>query len=439
MQNHILIVEDDTSFGMMLQKWFSRNGFQVSYCSNLQAAYLVLKEKTIHIVLTDLQLPDGDGIMLLQWIRNQKLHMPVIFMTNYGGIQSAVMAMQLGAFDYLEKPLVPSILKEKVEEALRKPSQTPTAVRPIASGDKMIVGNSPAALKMYDYIMKVAPTQLSVLILGESGTGKEYVAKTIHENSTRSNKPFIAVDCGSLSKELAPSELFGHLKGSFTSAIDDKEGVFVQASGGTVFLDEIGNLPYEVQVQLLRALQEQQVRPVGAAKSISVNVRIIAATNENLLQLVGEGRFREDLYHRLNELAIFVPPLRERVGDIGIFAQAFLQQANQEMQKDIKGFSPEAIKLMEKYAWKGNLRELRNTVRRMVLFATESLIHTEDLSFLQIENTQAEDYSLYPENEAGQIKKALQQARGNKTLAAKLLKIDRKTLYNKMHLYGIKL
>lgn len=439
MQKHILIVEDDTAFGMMLQKWFQRNGFAVSYCSGLQAAYPVLKEEVIHIVLTDLQLPDGDGIMLLQWIRSQKMNMPVIVMTSYGGIQSAVLAMKLGAFDYLEKPLVPSILKEKIEQALAKKLEAKQAVRQLASGDSMIMGTSAVAKQMYRQVLKVAPTRLSVLILGESGTGKEYIAKMIHQNSKRAAKPFIAVDCGSLSKELAPSEFFGHLKGSFTSAIHDKEGVFVTASGGTVFLDEIGNLPYEVQVQLLRTLQEQKVRPVGSAKDIPVDVRILAATNENLEQAIEEGRFREDLYHRLNELAIAVPPLRERVADIPVFAKGFLQQANHEMDKDIRGFTPEALKILESHPWRGNLRELRNTIRRMVLFANEDVIHADDMSMIRLDQSETTHLALHPENEAEQIQKALQQARGNKTLAAKLLQIDRKTLYNKMHLYGIKL
>ncbi len=439
MQKHILIVEDDTAFGMMLQKWFQRNGFTVSYCSGMQAAYPVLKEETIHIVLTDLQLPDGDGIMLLQWIRNQKMDMPVIVMTSYGGIQSAVLAMKLGAFDYLEKPLVPSILKEKIEQALAKKPKEKQAVRQLSSGDNMVMGTSAVAKEMYHQVMKVAPTQLSVLILGESGTGKEYIAKMIHQNSKRAAKPFIAVDCGSLSKELAPSEFFGHLKGSFTSAINDKEGVFVTASGGTVFLDEIGNLPYEVQVQLLRSLQEQKVRPVGSAKDIPVDVRILAATNEDLEQAIEEGSFREDLYHRLNELAILVPPLRDRVDDIPIFVAEFLKQANLEMDKNIRGFTADAMKVLERHSWKGNLRELRNMVRRIVLFANENLIQVDDLNMIQFEQHETTNLALHPTNEAEQIQKALQQARGNKTLAAKLLQIDRKTLYNKMHLYKIKL
>ena len=300
------------------------------------------------------------------------------------------------------------------------------------------MGQSAVARQMYDHILKVAPTRMSVLILGESGTGKEYIARMIHDNSPRSAKPFIAVDCGSLSRELAPSELFGHLKGSFTSAIEDKTGVFVQATQGTVFLDEVGNLSYEVQVQLLRALQEQKVRPVGAAKDISIDVRILAATNENLETAIAEGRFREDLYHRLNEFAVFVPPLRDRKGDISVFAAEFLKQANKELDKNITGFTPDALTMLEKHHWSGNLRELRNMVRRVVLFASGELITADELPVFS-QPAPGEDLALQPANEKQQIEHALRVTRGNKTVAAQLLKIDRKTLYNKMHQYGIKL
>lgn len=300
------------------------------------------------------------------------------------------------------------------------------------------MGKSAVARQMRDHILRVAPTRMSVLILGESGTGKEYVARMIHDNSTRRDKPFIAVDCGSLSRELAPSELFGHLKGSFTSAVEDKTGVFVQAGQGTVFLDEVGNLSYDVQVQLLRTLQEQSVRPVGSAKDVKIDVRIIAATNENLETAIAEGRFREDLFHRLNEFSVFIPPLRERKEDIAIFAEEFLRQANKELDKEIKGFSPEAISMLKSYHWNGNLRELRNMIRREVLFAPGDIITPDNFPVLTTVPA-GDDHALYPQNEREQIETALRKARGNKTLAAQLLKIDRKTLYNKMHRYGIKL
>lgn len=439
MQQSILIIEDDTAFGTMLQRWCHRNEYEAELCSKVSSAQEVLTKKRVNLVLTDLRLPDGDGIMLLQWIREQKMNMPVIVMTSYGEIQSAVAAMKLGAEDFLEKPINPAILKDKIDVALaKKPAKAKTADKPVAVSSNMVMGKSAEARLMYDHILRVAPTRMSVLILGESGTGKEYAARTIHENSSRRDKPFIAVDCGSLSRELAPSELFGHLRGSFTSAVEDKTGVFVQADQGTVFLDEVGNLSYDVQVQLLRALQEQKIRPVGSAKDIKVDVRILAATNENLETAIAEGRFREDLYHRLNEFSVFVPPLRERKGDIEIFANEFLSQANEELGKNISGFTQEALAILDKHHWSGNLRELRNMVRRVVLFASGEMITPDDLPVFSTAPT-VEDMALQPENEREQIETALRKARGNKTQAAQLLKIDRKTLYNKMHLYGIKL
>ena len=286
----------------------------------------------------------------------------------------------------------------------------------------------------------VAPTRMSVLIFGESGTGKEYVARQIHELSDRRGAPFIAVDCGSLSRELAPSELFGHLKGSFTSAIADKKGVFEQANGGTIFLDEVGNLPYEVQMQLLRALQEKKVRPVGAASDISIDVRIIVATNEDLEQAIANGRFREDLYYRLNEFSITVPPLRERKDDIPLFAEHFLREANAELGKAIQGIFKETLQVLNDYSWNGNLRELRNVVRRAALFTTGDTITPDNLPILSapsLKNRVEPVKPLRPDNERELIETALRHANGNKTEAARILQVDRKTLYNKMHQYGM--
>jgi len=428
MKQTILIIEDDTAFGTMLQRWCLRNEFEATLCSNVAAAQAELTNKKVHLVLTDLRLPDGDGIMLLQWIREQKMNLPVIVMTSYGEIQSAVSAMKLGAEDYLQKPINPTVLKEKIVQALSvKPSSQPSKeIKPVANSN-MIMGKSAEARQMHDHILRVAPTRMTVLILGESGTGKEYIARMIHENSSRRDKPFVAVDCGSLSRELAPSELFGHLRGSFTSAVDNKTGVFVQANQGTVFLDEVGNLSYDVQMQLLRALQEQKVRPVGSAKDLKVDVRIIAATNENLETAIAEGRFREDLFHRLNEFSVVVPPLRDRKGDVEIFAHEFLRQANEELEKNIKGFTQEALAMLEKHRWSGNLRELRNMIRRVVLFVSEEMITPNDFPTFAAAPA-VEDMALMPENEREQIENALRKARGNKTLAAQLLKIDRKKI-----------
>ena len=439
MKRRILILEDDIAFGAMLKGWLERNDYETQLCSKVSAAKQELAKSKYNLIISDMRLPDGDGIMLLQWAREQNIMTPLIIMTSYAEVQSAVSAIKLGAEDYLEKPVVPSILKEKIEQALAKSAEP--AKPQIKQGKKastdVLLGSSALARQMYEHIFKIAPTKMSVLILGESGTGKEYAAKMIHDRSPRKDKPFIAVDCGSLSKELAPSELFGHLKGSFTSAIDNKTGVFEQANGGTVFLDEIGNLHYEVQVQLLRALQEQKVRRVGAAKDVAIDVRILAATNEDLELAITERRFREDLYHRLNEFSLFIPALRDRKNDIKLFAEEFLRQANEELDRNIQGFTPETIRLLEKHHWSGNLRELRNVVRRIVLFAQGNEITPDDLPVFN--EPKIEDFALQPANEKEQIEIVLHKTRGNKTLAAQLLKIDRKTLYNKMQLYGIKL
>lgn len=438
MNKHILLVEDDTAFGMMLQKWLKRNGYNATLCHQMKEAQKLISKQSFHLVLTDLRLPDGDGIYLLQWIRESKLELPVMVMTSYGEIQTAVAAIKFGALDYLEKPIVPSVLKDKIDQALSTQPVQSKLSRKIESPNDMVMGSSAVARKMYDQIQKVAPTRFSVLILGESGTGKEYIARMIHAQSTRSTKPFIAVDCGSLSKELAPSELFGHLKGSFTSAFDTKTGVFEQANEGTVFLDEVGNLSYEVQVQLLRTLQEQKIRKVGSATDSKVDVRILAATNENLEIAIAEGRFREDLYHRLNEFSVIVPPLRERKEDIAVFAAEFLRQANLELDKKVNQFSPDILELFQHHHWNGNLRELRNMVRRLTLFASGDTITPNDLPEL-IQPSMNSFHPVQPTNEKEQIQNALNIARGNKSQAARLLNIDRKTLYNKMHQYGLKL
>jgi two-component system response regulator HydG len=444
MKHKILILEDDASFGRMLQSWFNKNNFEASLFARIKDTKAILLEENFSLVITDLRLPDGDGIMFLSWVKEKKPQIPVIIMTSYAEVQSAVLAMKLGAFDYLEKPINPSILKQKVEQALE---QIPAKKEhehfhsKNSNGDKEVVyGHSKAANRLYEHIKIVAPTNMSVLIIGESGTGKEYAARIIHEQSNRKNAPFIAVDCGSLSKELAPSELFGHLKGSFTSAIADKKGVFEQAEGGTVFLDEVGNLSYDVQIQLLRALQELRVKPIGSAVDIKVNVRIIVATNESLETAIAKGKFREDLYHRLNEFSIIVPPLRERANDIVIFAKHFLNQANKELGKNIERITDNAISILKQHHWSGNLRELRNVIRRAVLFATDEINTSHLPDFLSETTTQDQElFSLHPDNEKEQILAALKKTNGNKTNAAKLLRIDRKTLYNKIHQYGIEL
>lgn len=447
MSRRILIVDDDVAFGVMLKTWFQKNSWETVLISSLEQALQVSASSQFDLILSDLRLPDGDGIMFLTYLREKKIMTPFIIMTGYADVQTAVNAIKLGAFDYLKKPIIPEVLQQKIELALTqdkadkkdKKDKEDKKDKGVAT---MVKGNSPVIQRVYTHVSLVAPTKMSVLVLGESGTGKEYIARMIHDQSGRKDKPFIAVDCGSLSMELAPSELFGHKKGSFTSAIADKRGVFEEAKGGTVFLDEVGNLPYEVQKQLLRALQEQKVRPVGSAQDIDVDVRIVAATNEDLEKAIEEGRFRQDLYHRINEFSIEVPPLRDRVDDLEEFAYHFLKQANAELGKDVKRISNEALDIMKQYQWDGNLRELRNVIRRATLFAENNEISADNLPVLKNKTQKApevEDMALQPGDEKEQILAALKKARGNKTVAAKLLQIDRKTLYNKMHLYGIDL
>ena len=447
MSRRILIVDDDVAFGVMLRTWFQKNSWEAVLISSLEQALQVSTSSQFDLILSDLRLPDGDGIMFLTYLREKKIMTPFIIMTGYADVQTAVNAIKLGAFDYLKKPIIPEVLQQKIDLALSGNNQEKEDKK--GKEDKkekgvavMVKGKSPVIQRVYTHVALVAPTKMSVLVLGESGTGKEYIARMIHEQSGRKDKPFIAVDCGSLSMELAPSELFGHKKGSFTSAIADKRGVFEEAKGGTVFLDEVGNLPYEVQKQLLRALQEQKVRPVGSAQDIDVDVRIVAATNEDLEKAIDEGRFRQDLYHRINEFSIEVPPLRDRIEDLEEFAYHFLDQANAELGKDVKHISSEALDVMKQYQWDGNLRELRNVIRRATLFAENQEISAENLPVLKNKAQKAQvvdDMALQPGDEKEQILTALKKARGNKTVAAKLLQIDRKTLYNKMHLYGIDL
>lgn len=440
MKQNILIIEDDFTFGEILKKWFQKLGYEPLLSTTMsQAKEMVNKNKTIDLVLTDLRLPDGDGILFLTWLRDKKITTPLIVMTSYAEISTAVVAIKLGAFDYLEKPFQPEILRQKIEQALAKgDSPKPVAEASlIATTTKAPRSENPLMRKVYEEIEIVAPTRMSVLIVGESGTGKEYAARMVHDQSKRQKHPFVAVDCGILSKELAPSELFGHVKGAFTSAESNKKGVFEQADGGTVFLDEIENLLPEVQAQLLRALQERKIRPVGSTADVAVDVRVIAATNENLAALIAEGRFREDLYHRINEFEIHLPPLRKRAEDIPMHAVSFLEEANHELEQQVPGFSAEAMEVLTNYYWSGNLRELRNVVRRATLFAKNGEITPKILPAYLCNTEETSQFKLGQADEKDQIRTMLRIVKGNKAAAARLLKISRKTLYNKMRDHGI--
>ena len=447
MMRSILIVEDDITFGMMLNTWLGKKGFEVSSVSTIARARKHIESQTVDLILSDLRLPDHEGIDLLKWMNEQGKAIPLIIMTGYADIQSAVLAMKLGARDYIAKPVNPGELLKKISEALQdSPSQVSSsqATSKVTNEGQhsYLEGESDAAKQLYNYVGLVAPTNMSVLINGSSGTGKEYVAHRIHQLSKRNNKPFIAVDCGSIPKELAASEFFGHVKGSFTGALTDKTGAFVAANGGTIFLDEIGNLSYEVQIQLLRALQERKIRPVGSTQEISVDIRLISATNENLEQAIEKGTFREDLYHRINEFTLRMPDLKERKEDILLFANFFLDQANKELDKHLIGFDTKASQALMNYHWPGNLRQMKNIVKRATLLAQSSFITLLELGTELLETPASSNTSIALRNEETEkehILEALRQTGNNKSKAAQLLNIDRKTLYNKLKLYNIDL
>lgn len=463
----ILIVEDDLAFGTMLQTWLKKKGFDVEKVTNVGAAARWLTEggaDSVNLILSDLRLPDHDGLFLLTWMRKRNIAVPFIVMTHYAEVQNAVLAMKSGAADYIAKPVQPDILLQKINDALQAASAaTPVsqavsaASAPVsasstnaaascttananasASVPKYLEGKSETSRQLYDYVRLVAPTPMSVLILGASGTGKEYVARRIHELSARKDKPFFALDCGAIPKDVAASEFFGHKKGAFTGADADKRGAFEVANGGTLFLDEVGNLSYDVQVQLLRALQERRIRPVGGDRELTVDIRLVCATNENLEQAVAEGRFREDLYHRINEFTIYMPQLRERGNDIFLFADLFIRQANAELQRQVDGLDAAAAELLVQHSWPGNLRELNNVMKRAVLLARGRQITAAELQQAMGPVRQNAVPTLHDEaDERQRIEEALRQTGGNKAKAARLLGIDRKTIYNKMEKWGM--
>ena len=431
----ILIVEDDITFSLMLTTWLGKKGFVVRSSSSVSDAKRRLGEEAFDLVISDLRLPDSDGIDLLKWLKSTHPSLPLIMMTSYAEIQTAVQAMKLGAADYIAKPLNPDELLGKIRELAHVEEKAPTRVPVSSAPDLYIEGQSQAARQLYEHVRLVAPTDMSVLVTGASGTGKEYIARRIHEQSNRSKAPFVAVDCGAIPKELAASEFFGHVKGSFTGAIENKTGAFVAAQGGTIFLDEIGNLTYEVQVQLLRALQERKVKPIGSNQEIAINVRLISATNENLRQAIEKGDFREDLYHRINEFTIRIPDLKERKEDLLLFANHFLDLANSELQKDIIGFDNDTMQLFQSYSWPGNLRQMKNVIKYATLLATGRYITRKELPEELTENLLSHANNV--EHERDLIRKALQECGNNKTRAAQLLGIDRKTLYNKLKIYQL--
>lgn len=480
----ILIVDDDKDLCFVLKRFLSKHGFEVLEATTGKAALEILDSVDPNLILSDFRLEDMSGSSILKKIKEKNPSVPVIIITGYSNIKTAVEVMKLGAMDYVTKPLLPDEILLTIRKALNQASEdkekdgdTSTTEQDLAMKEQekllqmnakkyqdtsYIFGDSPDFKNILNQIDLVAPTNYSVIIYGESGSGKEVIAQEIHKRSKRANKPFIAIDCGTLSKELAGSELFGHEKGSFTGAIGTKIGSFELANGGTIFLDEIANLPYDVQVSLLRVTQERKMRRVGGTKDIDLDVRIIVASNKKLWDSARSANFREDLYHRFNEFQINVPPLRERVNDIMVFANHFLQQTNRELGKNVKRFSPEVEEVFKKYIWHGNLRELKNVVKRATLLADSSVIDIKSIPFelvnyrkLQFEGapepvgasrdvgttgpatTMREPglKSVSIDAEYEWILETLKKVDFNKSKAAKLLKIDRKTLYNKIKQY----
>jgi two-component system response regulator HydG len=440
----ILLIEDDVPFCKMLEKFLIKNSHSLTISYTATEARNAIKKESFDLILTDLRLPDADGIELMAEFKIEFPEVPVILMTGYSDVNTAVKAIKNGAADYISKPFNPDEVLLVISNALNNSTTSlvpkkQTSKLKTVSKIEYLQGISKASKKLAEHIKLVSPTDMSVLIIGESGTGKEIIAKSIHEQSLRKDGDFIAVDCGAIPKELAASEFFGHLKGSFTGAISDKIGYFEAASGGTIFLDEIGNLSYENQIQLLRALQERKIKPVGSNKEIEVDIRILTATNEDLREAVKNGDFREDLYHRINEFSIHSPSLSEREEDLMVFAEFFLEKANSQLNKEVVGFSDEVVVIFQKYPWPGNLRELQNCVKRATLLTQSSFIESAVLpiEFFQIQVNTNGDFSL-SENEKEAIFSALSRTQNNKSEAAKLLKITRKTLYNKLKLYNIK-
>ncbi len=469
----ILVVDDDNDMCLLLNRFLTRNGYDVSSANSGAGAIELMKKSKPDLVLCDFRLDDMTGVQLLAKIKEYNPAAAVIIITGYSDVKDAVEVMKMGAYDYVTKPLFPEEILITIKKALaNESSERQVAVKPVAGkaasagvkartayNDKYIAGESREFAEIIKQIKLVAPTNYSVIIYGESGSGKEAIAQQIHQNSKRKDKNFVAIDCGALSTELAGSELFGHEKGAFTGALNQKIGSLELANEGTIFLDEVGNLSYEVQISLLRVVQERKIRRVGGLKDIELDVRIIVASNENLWEASRSGKFREDLYHRFNEFSIMVPSLRQRKSDIMIFARHFLNLTNAELGKDVKGFTPEVEDILKNYIWYGNLRELKNVIKRSTLLTDGDLIEARSLPFeinnffkLQFDAPPAEKNepeavsashvkdvpyedrlktaNLDAEYEV--ILDALKQSDFNKSKAAKLLNVDRKTLYNKM-------
>ena len=440
---NILLVEDDKTFIQILQGFLIKHGHEVDAKNCIKDAVASIEKKEYELILLDYRLPDGIGLDLIKLLRSRNIKTPIIVITSFNDIRTAVNALKMGAFDYITKPVIPDELLMIINEAISK--KEPKQTNLLSKSNQFVEGNSEKSTQLNDYIKLVAPTEVSVIIQGESGTGKEHIARSIHSLSKRSKEPFVAIDCGTLSTELAASELFGHSKGSFTGALNDKKGQFEMANKGTFFLDEVGNLSYEVQVKLLRTLQEKVIQPIGSNRTVKIDVRIIAATNEDLLLKVKNGSFREDLYHRLNEFKILVPALRQRKGDLKQFIQHFITLSNVELERNVTHVSDEVMQIFSRYEWPGNLREMKNSIKRAVLLTKgdtiEKAVLPEEMILETFTNPSESEFdlkALHGTSEKEIILRTLQEVKYNKSKAARLLNIDRKTLYLKLAKYNIK-
>ena len=438
----ILLVEDDKTFIQILQGFLVKHGHEVDAKNCIKDAVTAIEKKEYELILLDYRLPDGIGMDLIKLLKSRNIKTPIIVITSFNDIRTAVNALKMGAFDYITKPVIPDELLMIINEAISK--KEPRQTNLISKSNLFVEGASKKSIQLNDYIKLVAPTEVSVIIQGESGTGKEHIARSIHSLSKRSKEPFVAIDCGTLSTELAASELFGHAKGSSTGALFDKKGQFEMANKGTFFLDEVGNLSYDVQIKLLRTLQEKVIQPIGSNRAMKIDVRIVTATNEDLLSKVRNGTFREDLYHRLNEFKILVPALRERKGDLGAFIQHFITLSNSELEKNVTHVSNEVMQIFTQYEWPGNLRELKNSIKRAVLLTKgdtiEKNVLPEEMMLDTFNNPNESEFdlkALHGTNEKEIIIRTLKEVKYNKSKAARLLNIDRKTLYLKLAKYNI--
>lgn len=483
----IVVVDDEADICFLLKRFLSKNDFIVETAQNGKDGLALIESISPDLVMTDFRLGDITGTELLTTIKSKRPNVPVLIITGYSDIKVAVNVMKLGAYDYITKPLFPDeilvTVKKAIADAEASENEEQQYVAPASSDGQAepakparknqsrtkagyVMGNSDVSDNLFRQVDLVAPTNFSVIIYGESGSGKEAIAQEIHNRSKRKDMPFVAMDCGAISKELAGSELFGHEKGSFTGALQTKIGHFELANGGTLFLDEVSNLSYEIQVALLRVVQERKMRRIGGSKEIDLDVRIIVASNERLLDSARNGKFREDLYYRFNEFTIEVPALRNRKDDLMLFAGAFLETTNVELGKNVKGFSEEVKNDFLNYSWPGNLRELKNVIKRSTLLSDGELIEEKALPFEIVNYKRLKDLDDEPapaansaasllsdsvdgeeskpslktvanEAEYDMIMQVLRDVNFNKSKAARLLNIDRKTLYNKMKQFDI--